>query len=226
MRKKILGHCLLVTGCWLLVISLTGCGTTARLQQKTRVQATTIINLSNEIERLSTELNRLTKAKVELAKIKSKLEGKLKDEIAKGKLEVEMAERGLVVTMAAEVLFDPGKCVIKAPSRDALVKVASVINSREVRENIVLVEGHTDNVPIKYSGYKSNWELSTARATEILHFFINEGRIKPERLSATGYGKYQPRDTNETEDGRSKNRRVEIIILPKKLVEEAPKFVK
>ncbi len=209
-----------------LIVTLTGCGTTARLQQKNREQAATIINLSNEIERLNLELGRLAKAREDLAGAKISLERKLAKEIAKGKMEVEMEERGLVVTMVAEVLFDPGKTIIKVPSREALMKVASVLKSRDLRQNLMFVEGHTDNVPIKYSGYKSNWELSTARATEMLHFLVDEGGVKPERLSATGYGKYRPRDTNETEEGRARNRRVEIIISPKKLAEREIKYIK
>lgn len=230
MRKKILRHRLLVTGCWLLVISLTGCGTVTGLHKRNREQAATIISLSNEIERLSTEVTRLAEAEGGLARAKSELERRLKKEIAKGKLEVEMGERGLVVTMVAEVMFDPGKTVIKDPAMNTLTKIASVLNSRDVRENLVFVEGHTDNVPIKYSGFKSNWELSTARATEILHFLIGNCNVKPERLSATGYGKYRPRDTNETEEGRTRNRRVQIIISLRKLAEvtakKEPKYVK
>lgn len=226
MIKKFLNYALFLV----ITISLTGCGTTAGLQQKNREQTATIINLTNEIERLNIELDKLEEAKAELAEAKLSLERKLEKEIAKGELEVGMAERGLVVTMVAEVLFDPGKTVIKVPSRETLTKIASVLNSKELRSNFILVEGHTDNVPIKYSGYKSNWELSTARATEVLHFLIDKCSTNPERMSATGYGKFRPRDTNETSEGRARNRRVELIILPRKLaevvVEKKPKFVK
>ena len=77
------------------------------------------------------------------------------------------------------------------------------------------IEGHTDNVPIKYSGWKSNWELSSARAMSVLHYLIDDHGINPPRLSATGYGEYHPVETNDTAEGRQKNRRVEIVILPK-----------
>jgi len=77
------------------------------------------------------------------------------------------------------------------------------------------IEGHTDNVPITYSGWKSNWELSTARATSVLHYLIDDGRLRPESLSAIGYGEYRPVTSNETEEGRQLNRRVEVVILPK-----------
>ena len=78
----------------------------------------------------------------------------------------------------------------------------------------ITIEGHTDNQPIKYSGWKSNWELSTARATSVLHYLIDKESVVPERLSATGYGEYRPVVTNDTKEDRQKNRRVEVIILP------------
>ncbi|PIQ87934.1 MAG: hypothetical protein COV73_01520 [Candidatus Omnitrophica bacterium CG11_big_fil_rev_8_21_14_0_20_43_6] len=76
------------------------------------------------------------------------------------------------------------------------------------------MEGHTDNVPISKSGWKSNWELSTARALSVLHYLAGEQGVSPERLSAIGYGEYRPLASNETADGRKQNRRVEIVILP------------
>ena len=77
------------------------------------------------------------------------------------------------------------------------------------------IEGYTDDVPIKYSGWKSNWELSTARSLSVLHFLVNEKGISPERLSAIGFGEYRPVASNDTKEGRKLNRRVEIVIQPK-----------
>jgi len=76
------------------------------------------------------------------------------------------------------------------------------------------IEGHTDKVPIKRSGWKSNWELSTARALSVLHYLEKDEGISPERLSAIGYGEYRPVASNDSRDGRKQNRRVEIVILP------------
>jgi chemotaxis protein MotB len=84
---------------------------------------------------------------------------------------------------------------------------------KEAADFHIGIEGHTDNQPIKYSSWKSNWELSTARATSVLHYLESQG-VKPYRMAAIGYGEYRPVDSNETEPGRRKNRRVEIIILP------------
>ena len=77
------------------------------------------------------------------------------------------------------------------------------------------IEGHTDNEPIEYSGWKSNWELSTARALSVLHYLADQEGIAPQRLSAVGYGEYKPVASNDTKEGRRLNRRVEIVILPK-----------
>ena len=76
------------------------------------------------------------------------------------------------------------------------------------------IEGHTDNEPIKYSGWKSNWELSTARALSVLHYLIDEKGVAPIRVSAIGYGEYRPIASNSNKEGRQANRRVEIVILP------------
>lgn len=159
-----------------------------------------------KIEELKDELTRLKEAR-------SLLESKLRDEIASEQVKLDMQERGLVITFVTEVLFGSGKTKLRQEGEKILAKVASVI-SDEVMNNYIGIEGHTDNEPIKYSGWKSNWELSTARATSVLHFLVDFGGLYPEKLSATGYGEYRPVASNENEVGRRKNRRVEIIIKP------------
>jgi chemotaxis protein MotB len=94
-----------------------------------------------------------------------------------------------------------------------LEKVSKVIRDK-VSDREIGVEGHTDNDPIKYSGWKSNWELSTARATSVLHYLVEKGGLNPKKLSAIGYGEYRPIMSNDTPEGRQKNRRVEIVIVP------------
>ncbi len=84
---------------------------------------------------------------------------------------------------------------------------------------MVYVEGHTDNQPIRMSAWRSNWELSTARAMEVVHYFIEAGNLNPRRLAATGYGEFHPVADNGAPEGMSKNRRVEIIVSPKKYAE-------
>src|SRR5262249_10263236 len=88
--------------------------------------------------------------------------------------------------------------------------------------NQVRVEGHTDNVPIHTAAFASNWELSTARATEVVQFLVERCGIPATRLSAAGFGEYRPRMTNDTEEGRAKNRRVDLIILNAASVPRTP----
>lgn len=159
-----------------------------------------------KIEALQDELASLREAR-------SKLDSRLRSEIDSDKVSLTMDDRGIVITFVAEVLFDSGKADLKPEGKTILKKVASVI-SQEAQYNEIGVEGHTDNVPIKLSGWKSNWELSTARATSVLHYLVNECGLTPNNLSATGYGEYRPVVSNNTKEGRQKNRRVEIIIKP------------
>jgi len=173
----------------------------------------------NRIRELSTELDRLRQQKEvehqQLREAKALLEQRLQREIADKQVKLEMAERGLVITFVAEVLFDSGKAALRPEAHESLGKVAQVV-LQKVPDRDIGVEGHTDNEPIKYSGWKSNWELSTARATSVIHYLDSEG-LNPRQLTAIGYGEYRPVAPNETTAGRQKNRRVEIVILPKKL---------
>jgi chemotaxis protein MotB len=124
-----------------------------------------------------------------------------------------MMEKGLVITFVADVLFDSGKAKIKSEAYPILDKVAVVLKKNVPQLNVG-IEGHTDNQPIKFSGWKSNWELSTARALSVLHYLVDQKGIIPERLSAMGYGEYSPVASNDTKEGRQMNRRVEVVILP------------
>jgi len=124
-----------------------------------------------------------------------------------------MEERGLVVTFLDEILFDSGKAKIKEGGFASLDKVCGVIVAK-ASDLDVGVEGHTDNEPIKYSRWQSNWELSTARANSVVHYLVEKG-VDPARLAAIGYGEHRPVASNDTPESRRKNRRVEIVILPK-----------
>ncbi len=180
-----------------LTVGLSGCTVIFQKGRRTDVE---------KISKLKSDLSELERAKQEL-------ENRLKNEINDKQVKVEMAQKGLVITFVAEVLFDSGKAKLRADSLPKLEKVTSVLNTTVVDLNVG-IEGHTDNQPIKKSGWKSNWELSTARALSVLHFISEQGVSEP-RLAATGYGEYKPVATNDTKEGRQKNRRVEIVILPK-----------
>jgi chemotaxis protein MotB len=127
-----------------------------------------------------------------------------------------MTERGLVITFLSEVFFDSGKDVVREGGKESIQKVAKVLN-RDVPDSNVAIEGYTDNQPIKYSGWKTNWELSSARALAVLHYLVDDCNVAPTRLSAHGYGEFRPVASNDTEENMQKNRRVEIVILPAKI---------
>jgi len=152
----------------------------------------------------------------ELEKAKLELEDALKKEIGNYKAKLEMTERGLVITFLSEVFFDSGKDVIRVDGKESIRKVAEVLN-RDVPNSNVAIEGHTDNQPIKYSAWKTNWELSSARALAVLHYLIDGCTVKPTRLSANGYGEFRPVVANDTKENKQRNRRVEIVILPSKI---------
>lgn len=159
------------------------------------------------IEELTAQLD-------DLAQAKKLLEDRLSQEISDKDVKLQMMEKGLVITVVGDLLFDSGKAKIKQEAYPLLDKVARVLRENMADFNVG-IEGYTDNVPIKYSAWKSNWELSTARALSVLHYLVNKEGIAPERLSAVGFGEYRPVDTNDTSIGRKQNRRVEIVIQPK-----------
>lgn len=140
------------------------------------------------------------------------MESQLRSEIDGDKISLRLDEAGLAIILSDDILFDSGKADVKAKAYPVLDYLIKVINEKVPSKNIG-VTGHTDNVPIKFSGWKSNWELGSARATNVLYYLENNG-ISPKRLSATGYGEHRPIASNDTAEGRAKNRRVEIVILP------------
>ncbi|MFH1888690.1 MAG: OmpA family protein [Candidatus Omnitrophota bacterium] len=180
-----------------LSITLAGC--TFIFQKGRRSDA-------QKIEELSQQLDELNQAK-------RILESSLSKEIRDKDVKLELMEKGLVVTVVGDVLFDSGKAKIRPQSYPILDKVATVLKDNVPQLNVG-IEGHTDNMPIKFSGWKSNWELSSARALSVLHYMVDQKNISPKRLSAIGYGEYTPVASNGSAQGRQLNRRVEIVILP------------
>lgn len=116
--------------------------------------------------------------------------------------------RGIVVTFAEGFLFTSGSAEIKKDALPALERLPKILNSAP---GLIAIEGHTDNVPLSGDKYQSNWELSTARASSVLQFFISKD-LDPNRFSVSGYAEYRPLASNETAEGRAKNRRVDIVL--------------
>ncbi len=122
----------------------------------------------------------------------------------------DMTERGLVMHFTDRVLFDSGEAELLPEAREILDALAPTLADLP---NEIRIEGHTDHVPINTFRFPSNWELSTARSTSVLRHLLGTDVFKPYQMSAAGYGEYRPRDTNETEAGRARNRRVDVILL-------------
>jgi len=143
----------------------------------------------------------------------------LKEEIAGGKLQIRLQGRGLVVSLMEAAFFHTGEDAIEPRTYPTIGKIASAIASLP---NPIRLEGHTDWVPIHNSRFASNWELSAARAVAMLRLLNQRFNIPQTRMAIAGYGETSPADTNETDEGRARNRRVDLVILNRVGVEMEP----
>jgi len=156
----------------------------------------------NEVKRKFEEVK-------EAIKEEKKVEGK-------PKIEEEITTRidyakGLIVSLKEKILFETGKADLSLEAKGVLDKLHPIFLKIP---NQIVVEGHTDNVPIRTVQFPSNWELSTARATQVIRYLIEEKNFPKERIAATGYGEYHPVAGNDTLEGRAENRRVDFVIAP------------
>jgi chemotaxis protein MotB len=181
-----------------------------------RQQSATIESLNNEILRLNQELDGRVDLRVELQDVSPKVEKMFDEQIARGDVSVALVPRGLVVTVLDRALFDPDETQFTSAGEEILGKIAAVLSS-DLAKNKVLLEGHTDDQAIEDSGGVTNWEYSIGRATAVLHYFIDVKEMPPERFGVVGYAEYRPVDSNATEEGRDRNRRVEIVITPERI---------
>lgn len=124
--------------------------------------------------------------------------------------EVRINEQKIRIMLSSPILFDSGRSELKTSSYPIMHEVAALIKDIP---NRIVIEGHTDNQPVNTSEFKSNWELSAARAFSVVRYFIEKEKLDPERLAGLGYGEYRPLLANDSEDNRSKNRRVEVNII-------------
>lgn len=151
------------------------------------------------------------KAYEQKEKVLETLEKTFGDNISQSNLIKLVKEpRGLIVRLNDSMLFDEGSAIIKPSAQKTLDEIVRVLAKTD---NPCIVEGHTDSTPISTTQYPSNWELSTARATNIITYMLKSKEISPKRLSAVGYGEYAPVSDNTSISGRRNNRRVDIIIL-------------
>jgi chemotaxis protein MotB len=178
-----------------------------------------VAGLEEENAKLKAENASLAKAREEqVQKVSSTYESlleKMKSEISQGQVTISELKGKLTVNMVDSILFDSGRAEVKKGGLEILGKVVSIL--KDVNDKSIRIEGHTDNVQISRAlaqRYPTNWELSAARAINVARYLQGQG-IDPGQLSAVAYGEWKPVATNDTVEGRAKNRRIEIILVPK-----------
>ena len=147
-----------------------------------------------------------------MTEVKKMLEEEITKEGYSDKVKVELNSEGLEISIQDAVLFNTAEAEVKNNLSPLLVQISNLLQGLD---NQVKVVGHTDNIPIKNDKFRSNWELSSMRAINVMNFIVSSGKISPDKVSIQAYGEYMPKFENTTEDGRAKNRRVEIIVVRK-----------
>jgi chemotaxis protein MotB len=158
----------------------------------------------------------------DLAKTMETLKTALSAEVREGKIDLRLEGRGLVVSLHESAFFASGDDAVSPASESILAKIASEVDTMS---NPIRLEGHTDSVPIHNGRFRSNWELSAARAIAMMELLRARYHLPPERMSVAGYADHAPADSNETPEGRARNRRVDLVVLSKEGEKSEPKPV-
>lgn len=181
---------------------------------------------NSEIQALNQEKEKAIQEKeksiAELKNTYNSLVGEMSEEIKKGEVTITQLKDKLSVNMVEKILFDSGSAEIKKDGKRVIERVAEIL--AKVTDKQIRVEGYTDNVPISPRlavKFPSNWELSTTRATTVARYLQDKG-IDPKLLSACGYSEYRPVALNDSDEGRAKNRRIEISLIPKEMDSAVP----
>ncbi|UOE93593.1 OmpA family protein [Alkalihalobacillus sp. LMS39] len=149
----------------------------------------------------------------DLELLKERLDSYINEENLNEQLTTEITPDGLMIIIHDEIMFAPGVAVLKPTAKKVVVSLADILAQDPPLH--IRISGHTDNVPIHNDSFQSNWDLSAVRALNVMNIFLENDNIKPKQLSIAGYGEYQPIASNDTPEGREKNRRVEVLVLPK-----------
>lgn len=182
-----------------------------KLKQGGEALAAEKARLEKERAAKEAEIQRLTKTQEDLSK-------SLRAEIERGDIKIKQVRDRLTINMVEKVLFNSGQAQVKPEGLTVLKSVSDIL--KNVSDKQIRIEGHTDNVPIGVKirdKFPTNWELSTARATTVVRYFIEKGGVDRENLEAVGYADTRPVADNETDEGRTANRRIEIALFPKDL---------
>ena len=211
-----------------LLAALTGCATTRSDHGKLNRTSQALSDCKEDLQNnkatlavLRTEREATLEAEGRRTAAYRDIERRLLEAFDTGTLKIFIRNGKLVVRLPNRILFDLGQSRLKPEGAAALGRIAGVLKTLNGRE--FLVAGHTDNVPVsrKSTLYKSNWELSQMRALTVLLALERQG-VRPKQIAATGYGEHQPEAANDTKEGRARNRRTELIVMP--LLDELPRM--
>lgn len=147
-----------------------------------------------------------------LTKVKKQVDSFIADKKLGSKLETKLTDEGLLITIEDSIFFDSGRAVIRSQDVPLAKEISKLLVINPARD--IVISGHTDNVPIRNSEFESNWYLSAIRAVNFLNILLENSNLDQENFSTKGYGEFKPIASNDTAEGRSKNRRVEVLILP------------
>ncbi len=169
------------------------------------------MTIANQAKRLKNLMDMIQSQKDVMSKLKNSITDALMN-YKTDELSVYIKDGNVYVSLEEKLLFKSGSDVVDPKGKEALKSLANVLNS--TKDITVMIEGHTDNVPIKTNLFGDNWDLSTARATSIVRILTKDYNFDPNRITASGRGEFHPVKTNETDEGRAGNRRTEIILSP------------
>jgi chemotaxis protein MotB len=196
--------------------------TIAELRAKLANREVEVFNLQKHVDELSREkaqaIAEKEKSIADLKKTHDSMVGAMQEEIQKGEITITQLKDKLTLSMVEAILFDSGSSKVKKNGEKVLDRVAEIL--KKVTDKQIRIEGYTDNVPIRGAlaeKFPTNWELSTARATNVVRYLQRDG-IDPQLLGACGYSEYRPIASNDTEEGKAKNRRIEVVLIPKDVV--------
>jgi chemotaxis protein MotB len=199
------------------MVLFVGCAELKSLREERVVMNQRIEELQRERDDLDSRYNLSEQEKAELIEERDRLENarrSMEERLQGSGASVRIKEGKISVMLPSSILFNSGQTKLKKAAKNSLKKVCNVLK-KDFPNATIRIEGHTDSDPLKRTKnvYKSNWELSALRATNVLHYLVDSCRLDPKKLYIAGFGKHQPVASNKSKGGKKKNRRVEIVIL-------------
>ncbi len=200
-----------------LMVLFVGCAELKSLREERVVMNQRVEELQRERDDLDSRYNLSEQEKAGLIEERDRLENarrSMEERLSGSGASVRIKEGKISVMLPSSILFNSGQTKLKKAAKSSLTKVCNVLK-KDFPNATIRIEGHTDSDPLKRTKnvYKSNWELSALRASNVLHYLVDSCRLEPKKLYIAGFGKHQPVASNKSKGGKKQNRRVEIVIL-------------